>query len=230
MSVRLRILPTDGTEATVIPLRHGLDPRSALADAGWHDPAYLRATRPADEPGVVVIDVEASSGEVVPADEPAATAADPALVIADGEVAVQHQRLASYAVVVEDGDVLLTQLSERVHLAPGWWNLPGGGVDPGEDPVDGLVREVWEETDQRLEPGELVDVHTQHWLGRAPSGALEDFQAIRLIYAGRVRQPTEPVIHDVGGSTAQARWVPLAELDDLPLVQTIALLRQAGRL
>ena len=231
MSVRLRVVPAaGGTEATVIPLRHGLDPRSALAEVGWHDPTYLRAARPSGEPGVVVIDVEASPGEAVAADEPAATAADPALEIAAGEVAVPHQRLAAYAVVVEEGAVLLTQLSERVHLVPGWWNLPGGGVDPGEDPVDGVVREVWEETDQRLEPGELVDVHTQHWLGRAPSGALEDFQAIRLIYAGRVRQPTEPVIHDVGGSTAQARWVPRAELDDLPLVQTIALLRQAGRL
>ena len=230
MSVRLRVVPTAGDEGEIVPLRHGLDPRAALADAGWHEPTWLRASRPDDEPGVVIVDVAARRGEPVTAAEPALVAADPALVVADGEQAVPHQRLAAYAVVVEGDAVLLTQLSERVHLVPGWWNLPGGGIDPGEDPVAGLVREVWEETDQRLEPGELLDVHAQHWLGRAPSGTLEDFQAVRLIYSGRVRAPSPPLVHDVGGSTAQARWVPLAELDDLPLVSTITLLREAGRL
>lgn len=230
MSVRLRVVARAGHDSQVIPLRHGLDPRAALADAGWHDPAYLGAGRPADDPTAVLIDVAARRGEPVPAADPEVTVTDPTLVVADGEVAVPHQRLAAYAVVVEQGALLLTQLSERVHLVPGWWNLPGGGVDPGEDPVAGVVREVWEETGQRLEPGELLDVHTKHWLGRAPSGALEDFQAIRLVYAGRVLTPSPPVVHDVGGSTAQARWVPLDEIDDLPLVETIGLLRDAGRI
>lgn len=213
----------------LVPLRHGEDPRAALAAVGWHDPRWLGASRPAGEPDTVEIEVAARRGEVAPF-VPAVPPLDAGLDLAPGEEVVPHQRVAAYAVVVEGDALLLTQLSSRVHAAPGRWTLPGGGLDPGEDPVAGLVREVWEESGQDAEIGELVDVQAQHWVGRAPSGALEDFQAIRLIYAGRVRQPTEPVIHDVGGSTAQARWVPLAELDDLPLVQTIALLRQAGRL
>ncbi len=217
-------------QAEVVPLPHGADLPATLRSAGWHDPRYVEAYRPEGRPDDLVITVEATPGPREPAPEPVAAPQDPGLVVESGEIAVAHQRIAAYAVVVEDGAVLLTQLSERVHLVPGWWNLPGGGVDPGEDPVAGLVREVWEETDQRLEPGPLVDVHTQHWLGRAPSGALEDFQAVRLIYSGHVADPHQPVIHDVGGSTAQARWVPRVEIEELPVVATVRLMREDGRL
>ena len=34
MSVRLRVVPTADDEGEIVPLRHGLDPRAALADAG----------------------------------------------------------------------------------------------------------------------------------------------------------------------------------------------------
>lgn len=218
--------PEGGRE--VVPLRHGADIPPTLAASGWHDGRYLHATASADEPDTVVISVVAERGPVEPMPDPVPGQRDPDLDVGVDEIAQQRQRVAAYAWVVEGGAVLLTQLSERVHLLPGWWNLPGGGIDPGEDPVAGVVREVGEETDQRLEAGELLDVHTQHWLGRAPSGALEDFQAVRLIYSGRVLEPTEPVIHDVGGSTSAARWVPLEELDSLPLVASVERLRAFG--
>lgn len=28
---------------------------------------------------------------------------------------------------------------------PGWWEIPGGGLDPGEETVDAVRRELWEE-------------------------------------------------------------------------------------
>ena len=48
---------------------------------------------------------------------------------------------------------------------------------------------------------------TSHWVGRAPSGRLEDFHAVRVVYAAWCPDPTDPVVHDVGGSTASVRWV-----------------------
>lgn len=36
-----------------------------------------------------------------------------------------------------------------------WWFTPGGGLDPGEAPVDGAVRELFEETGLRCEPAAL---------------------------------------------------------------------------
>ena len=66
------------------------------------------------------------------------------------------QRLAAYALVVDAGHLLLTQLSERVAGGAGRWTLPGGGVDPGEAPVDGAVREVHEEAGQVVVVDELA--------------------------------------------------------------------------
>lgn len=43
-----------------------------------------------------------------------------------------------------------------------WWFTPGGGLDPGEQTVDGAVRELFEETGLRCEPAELgAPVHIE---------------------------------------------------------------------
>ena len=62
-----------------------------------------------------------------------------------------------------------------------------------------------------VELGDLVAVQTSHWVGRNPEGQVEDFHAVRLIYRGTCPEPSDPVVLDVGGTTADARWIPLDE-------------------
>ena len=100
-----------------------------------------------------------------------------------------------------------------------------GGVDLGEAPTEAVVREVAEETGQVVDAVRLVDVMTQHWVGRSPRG-LEDYHAVRLLHTARCPRPTRPVVHDVGGSTSDARWVPL---DALSSVEVVASVRVALR-
>ena len=135
-----------------------------------------------------------------------ATRRDEGLVLGPGEEPQPYQRVAAYAVVSSAEGVLLTELSDRTN-APGQWGLPGGGIDPGEDPLDAVVRECWEESGQHVTVTELALVQTSHWVGRAPGGRVEDFHAVRIIYRASCPTPTEPVVHDVGGTTADARWV-----------------------
>ena len=38
-----------------------------------------------------------------------------------------------------------------------------------------------------------------------------------LVWAAVCERPTDPVVHDVGGTTAAAAWVPIEQVASLPL-------------
>jgi mutator protein MutT len=65
-------------------------------------------------------------------------------------------RMAVGAVIVDRGRVLLVRRGHEP--AKGNWSLPGGGLELGESLVDGVVREVREETGLTVEPIELVEL------------------------------------------------------------------------
>jgi len=124
----------------------------------------------------------------------------------------RRQRFAAYALVRRQGpdgpEVLLTQLSATTSRA-GAWTLPGGGVEHGEDPRDAVVREVREETGLEVAVGRLLDVHSLHHVGPSPAGVLEDYHAIRLVFEAEVAaEAPAPRVEEVGGTTADARWLP----------------------
>jgi 8-oxo-dGTP diphosphatase len=126
------------------------------------------------------------------------------------EVLEQHdafrlQRVAAYALVVRDGNVLLTRNSGR-GPHPGTWTLPGGGIDHGEEPRASVVREVREETGLACTPGEVLDVTSTHFEGTAPSGRREDFHALQIVFAADV-DGGEPRVLETGGTTDAAEWV-----------------------
>jgi 8-oxo-dGTP diphosphatase len=62
---------------------------------------------------------------------------------------------ASAIVVNEQGEILLHRRSDN-----GKWSLPGGSVDPGEQPADAAVREVFEETGLKVIPLRLISVYS----------------------------------------------------------------------
>lgn len=45
-----------------------------------------------------------------------------------------------------EGRILLISASDPAERdGPGWWEIPGGGIDPGEQTADTAARELWEE-------------------------------------------------------------------------------------
>ncbi len=121
---------------------------------------------------------------------------------------VDYQRVGVYALVTSSRGLLGT-VNSSLTGAPGVWTLPGGGVDPGESPSDALLREIYEETGQDIVIERVLALESEHWVGDSLAGRLEDFHALRLIYGATCPSPSDPVVHDVGGSTASAGWIPL---------------------
>ena len=130
------------------------------------------------------------------------------------------RRVAAYAVVVRDDQILLTKISSRISPQP-VWTLPGGGLDHGEHPGDAVVREVYEETGLAVQVGEMAHVFSQHLPTARRRGRRVDSHALRIVYEGWVPvDAPEPRVVEVDGSTVEAAWQPLTRVRDgsLPVV------------
>ena len=206
-----------GVECVRERLGHGDDPVRLLARKGYATGGPSSVVGEAN-PHTVTVRYSVVRAGMAPVDdgEAGAVPRDPGMVLEPGEVPVVLQRVAVYAVVRSERGVLLAQNSARTNAA-GTWGLAGGGLDLGELPEAALHREIWEETGQRVDITGIAVVTTRHWVGRAPNRRLEDFHAVRLVYRAECPEPTDPVVHDVDGTTAAAAWFPPDEVDRLPL-------------
>jgi len=211
----------EGAEVARLALGHGEDPTTLLAVQGWEvrrvrDIVSHSVEKPVMTMTFVVERSTAQPHRVAPQATGLPPRRDEDLVTIEGEVALRHQRVAAYALVTSSRGFLMTQFSDQTG-APGHWGLPGGGLDDEEAPERAVLREVWEESGQLIEVSELALIRTSRWVGRAPNGRLEDFHAVRVVYRATCPAPTEPVVHDVGGTTASAAWLLSADLDLLAL-------------
>ncbi|GIF12356.1 NUDIX hydrolase [Actinoplanes teichomyceticus] len=120
------------------------------------------------------------------------------------------QRFAAYAIAADPyRNLLLTRIAPG-YPGAGCWHLPGGGTDYGEQPGTALIRELVEETGQRGRLIELLGVASHRDAASlGPEGYPIDWHGVRAFYRVVVDEPTEVTIHDVGGSTSEARWMPL---------------------
>jgi len=179
----------DGWVPVDSPAPHGVEGDGSTMDAAWHPIAAVEAG---------TVPVVQLVTEVLAEHRP-----------------FQLQRVAAYALAVREGtagpELLLTRNSAR-GPHPGWWTLPGGGIDHGEEPRDTVVREVREETGLECTPGDVLDVTSTHFEGTAPSGRREDFHALQIVFAAAVAGG-EPEVVEVDGTTDRAAWVPVADLD-----------------
>ncbi|MGW6919115.1 NUDIX hydrolase [Kitasatospora sp. NPDC054939] len=123
-----------------------------------------------------------------------------------------RSRVSAYGIAVAEGHILLTRLAESSPVfEPGLWHLPGGGIDPGEQPVRALERELREETGLDVLGARLVDArtYTARRLGIA-------WSLVGLFYRVELA-PGAPVVTKADDSTSEVRRLPLAGLAESEL-------------
>jgi mutator protein MutT len=101
------------------------------------------------------------------------------------------------AVIIKNGQCLITQRFDHAHLA-GYWEFPGGKLKKGESAAQGVVRELKEELGVDVTPGVLL-YNKEH---EYPE------KKVNLSFLECVIVKGEPQALDV----EQFRWVALDEL------------------
>lgn len=139
-------------------------------------------------------------------------------------------RISAYAVITDDRDRLLLPHWMEEGFGSGW-TMPGGGIDPGEDPADAVVREVFEESGYVAEVDQLLGIDNLVIPGdrRTPSSGREGIalQNLRIVYRAHITGGELTVETD--GSTDDVAWFTASEVDRLDRVSLVdASRRMAG--
>lgn len=128
----------------------------------------------------------------------------------------RRTRVAAYTLCLDaDGRILLCRIGTSMYEPQvGFWTLPGGGLDFGEAPAPGALRELAEEAGLTGEITDIADVDSQVYGPR--TGRPGELHAIRVIY--RVRITGGSLRDEVDGSTDTCAWFSLDQARALPLV------------
>jgi 8-oxo-dGTP diphosphatase len=123
------------------------------------------------------------------------------------------------AVVIDGERVLLIRRGNEP--MKGQWSLPGGALEVGETLVEGVRREVLEETGLEVEPVALIEVFDR--IARDPDGRVQ-FHYVLVDYLCRVSGGTLCCSTDA----TDARWALREELDGVAAF-TVEVINKAFR-
>jgi len=127
--------------------------------------------------------------------------------------------VSAYALCIDEANrILLCRIAPGFMSDPGYWTIPGGGVDFGEPPIDAARRELEEVTGLIGEVGELVEVLSWHGRWIHPRDSVdEEYHGLQVIYRARIIGGE--LRNEREGSTDLAAWHTRQEAEALPLVE-----------
>lgn len=125
----------------------------------------------------------------------------------------QHKHIGVYALVIQDDQILLIKKARGPYT--GQWDLPGGGLEFGEKPLDGLSREVLEETGLTVQKADLMDVFSHTVVYELDKSEKEEMYHLGIIYRVTVESSQNLKTEADGEDSNGASWVKLSELEEV---------------
>lgn len=112
------------------------------------------------------------------------------------------------ACIAREGKILLVK--ENHYPDAGKWNFPGGKLDFGEDPINGVRREAREETGLEYAPTSLLGIHSIY-----RTDIEGGIHALRIAFIGKasgtIRSTHQHREHDTA-EIAECRWFEPEEI------------------
>lgn len=104
------------------------------------------------------------------------------------------------AIIEKNGKFLLVQ--ESSGMDKGKWNQPAGLIEVGEDPIEGIKREVKEETGYDFKPKAVLGLYSivrERLRKKVPAGTPH---GIKIVLLGKIKNYSKKLHEDI----AQTKW------------------------
>lgn len=129
-----------------------------------------------------------------------------------------HVRIRCTGLIIQNDCLLLVEYNENgIH-----YNLPGGGLEPGETIKEGVVREVFEETTAEVTVGPLALIYEMAPHKQSGEYSNQDPHSLSLIFECKLKEnsipqlPSNPDPHQ-----SAVKWIPIQDLDSIVLFPNI---------
>lgn len=97
---------------------------------------------------------------------------------------VKNKHIGAYGVIIEDNKIVLIKKARGGYI--GKLDLPGGGIEHTENPIEALNRELMEEAGVIVEEQNLLDVFTNNIVWDETNEITEDLHHFGIIYEVKV--------------------------------------------
>lgn len=129
-----------------------------------------------------------------------------------------HVRIRCTGLIIENTSILLVEYNHNgIH-----YNLPGGGLEPGETILEGVAREVYEETSVEVEVGALALMYELAPHKQSGDYHIDSPHSLHLIFECRIKNNSIPRIpQNPDPYQTAVKWIPLKKLTSILLIPNI---------
>ena len=119
--------------------------------------------------------------------------------------------VGAYGILLRDGKIALVKKARGGYK--GKYDLPGGGIEHTETPIEALHREMMEEVSGTVIKEELLDVTSTNIKWLMEKDVMEDLHHIGILYLVDIKEENLKIDAD-GLDSDGAVWLPIENLKE----------------